>query len=72
MIRPNFQPNKLIAINKNNPQHKEIQTRMTVAKKSNALHLTQMNIDIVMPDVFNMLNLVRLDLSYNAIVKLSP
>ena len=31
-----------------------------------------MNLDVVMPEVFKMTNLVRLDLSYNNIVKLSP
>ena len=72
MIRADFKPNKLLAVNKNNAQHKEVATRMTIAKKSNALHLNQMNIDIVMPEVFAMKNLVRLDLSFNAIVKLSP
>mmetsp|Transcript_11367 Transcript_11367/g.19161 ORF Transcript_11367/g.19161 Transcript_11367/m.19161 type:complete len:194 (-) Transcript_11367:622-1203(-) len=45
---------------------------MTIALKSHALHLSQMNIDIVMPEVFRMKNLVRLDLSFNNIVKLSP
>jgi Leucine-rich repeat (LRR) protein len=31
-----------------------------------------MNLDHVLPEVFTMLNLIRLDLSFNNIVKLSP
>ena len=31
-----------------------------------------MNLDFVMPEIFKLKNLVRLDLSYNNIVKLSP
>ena len=50
-ITAHFQPNKLLAVNKSNSQHKEIETRLVVAKKSNALHLNQMNIDSVMPEV---------------------
>ena len=50
-IAPHFEANKLLAVNKSNAQHNEVQTRLTVAKRSNALHLNQMNIDIVMPDV---------------------
>ena len=45
---------------------------MTVAKKTNALHLNQLNMDTVLPEVFALTNLVRLDLSLNNIVKLSP
>ena len=93
-IAPHFEPNKLLAVNKSNAQHNEVRTRLTVAKRSNALHLNQMNIDVVMPDVssitwidlywiicltifellqvFKLTNLVRLDLSFNNIVKLSP
>lgn len=61
-----------MAVNKSNKQHDEIKNRIMISNKSNALHLSQMNIDIVMPDVFKLTNLVRLDLSYNNIVKLSP
>ena len=71
-IEPNFKANKLLAVNKSNAQHNEIKTRMTIAQKSNALHLNNMNLDIVLPDVFKMKNLLRLDLSFNNIVKLSP
>jgi len=71
-IQPHFQPNKLLAVNKSNADHNEIKTRMTVALKTNALHLNQMNIDKPQPEIFKLLNLVRLDLSYNNIVKLSP
>ena len=31
-----------------------------------------MNLDNVLPEVFSMTNLIRLDLSFNNIVKLSP
>ena len=44
---------------------------MTQAQRSNALHLSQMNLDQVLPEVFSMTNLIRLDLSFNNIVKLS-
>jgi len=50
-ITAHFKPNKMLAVNKSNAQHDEIKTRLTVAKKSNALHLNQMNIDTVLPDV---------------------
>ena len=43
---------------------------MIQAQKSNALHLSQMNLDVVLPEVFQMTNLTRLDLSFNNIVKL--
>ena len=45
---------------------------MVQAQKSNALHLSQMNLDKVLPEVFTMTNLLRLDLSFNNIVKLDP
>ena len=45
---------------------------MVQAQRSNALHLSQMNIDKVLPEVFSMTNLLRLDLSFNNIVKLDP
>ena len=34
--------------------------------------LSQMNLDVVIPEVFSMTNLVRLDLSFNNIVKMNP
>ena len=37
-IKPNFVPNKSLAVNKSNAQHNELKTRLEVAKKSNALH----------------------------------
>lgn len=55
MIKKDFQPNKLLATNKNNAQHNEIQTRLKVAQKTNALHLNQLNIDIVLPEVIESL-----------------
>lgn len=39
MIKADFKPNKLLATNKSNAQHNEIKTRLTVAQKTNALHL---------------------------------
>ena len=82
-IAPHFQPNKLLAVNKSNAQHNEVKTRIVTAQKSNALHLNQMNLDSVLPDVspssidnlnkvFKLTNLIRLDLSFNNIVKLNP
>ena len=71
-IAPKFQQNKLLAVNKSNAQHNEIKTRMTVALKSNALCLNQMNLSSILPEVFKLTNLVRLDLSFNNLVKLSP
>jgi len=49
-----------------------MKARIVTAQKSNALHLSQMNLDLVLPEVFKLTNLVRLDLSFNNIVKLSP
>jgi len=71
-IAPHFQPNKMLAVNKSNKQHNEIKTRIVVAQKSNALTINNMNLDSVFPEIFKMNNLLRLDLSYNNIVKLSP
>ena len=51
MIKKDFKPNKLIATNKGNSQHNEIKTRMTVALKTNALHLNQLNLNVVLPEV---------------------
>jgi hypothetical protein len=51
MIKSEFTPNKLLATNKNNAQHNEIKTRIMVAKKTNSLHLNQLNIDIILPEV---------------------
>jgi hypothetical protein len=50
-INPDFKANKLLAVNKSNAQHNEIKTRMTVAQRSNALTLNNMNIDVVLPEV---------------------
>ena len=50
-IQPHFNANKLLAVNKSNAQHNEIKTRMTVAQRSKALHLNQMNLDTVLPEV---------------------
>lgn len=50
-IKPHFDANKKLAVNKSNAQHNEIKTRMTVALRSNALSVSNMNIDVVMPDV---------------------
>ena len=71
MITADFKANKLLATNKSNAQHNEVKTRMIQAQKSNALHLSQMNLDVVLPEVFGMTNLIRLDLSFNNIVKLN-
>ena len=72
MITADFKPNKLLATNKANGQHNEIKTRYVQASRSNALHLSQMNLDQVLPEIFNMVTLIRLDLSFNNIVKLDP
>jgi Leucine-rich repeat (LRR) protein len=45
---------------------------LTLAKKTNSLHLNQLNIDSILPEIFTLVNLTRLDLSFNNIVKLSP
>ena len=50
-LKSDFTLNKLLATNKNNAQHNEIKTRMGIAKKTNSLHLNQLNIDIVLPEV---------------------
>ena len=71
MIAADFQNNKLLATNKANAQHNEIKARMIQAQRSNALHLSQMNLNATLPEVFSMTNLIRLDLSFNNIVKLS-
>ena len=49
MITADFKPNKLLAVNKANASHNEIKTRMEVAKKSHSLHLSQMNLNVVLP-----------------------
>ena len=72
IIKPHFEHNKNLAVNKSNAQHNEIKTKLEIAKRSNALHLNNMNLNSVIPEVFKMLKLIRLDLSYNNIVKLSP
>ena len=71
-IKPDYEDNKLLAVNKANGQHQEINTRILIAKKSNVLHLNNINISVVMPEIFNLNKLIRLDLSFNNIVKLSP
>lgn len=70
MITADFRPNKLLATNKSNSAHNEVKSRVEIAKKSNSLHLSQMNLDVVLPHVFKMMNLVRLDLSFNNLVRL--
>lgn len=51
MIKADYKHNKLISTNKNNAQHNEIKTRMKVAAKTNALHLNQLNLDSILPEV---------------------
>jgi hypothetical protein len=72
MIKAEFAANRLLATNKGNGQHDEIKTRLSLAKKTNCLHLNQLCLDVVLPEVFSLKNLTRLDLSFNNIVKLSP
>lgn len=72
MITADFKPNKLLATNKSNAQHNEVKTRLVTAQKSKSLHLSNMNLDCVLNEVFKLTNLVRLDLSYNNIVRLDP
>jgi hypothetical protein len=72
MITADFQHNKMLATNKANGQHNEIKSRMIIAQRSHALHLSNMSLSQVLPEVFGMVSLVRLDLSFNNIVKLSP
>lgn len=72
MITADFKHNKMLATNKSNGQHNEIKARVIVAQRSNALHLSNMNISQVLPEVFKMTALIRLDLSFNNLVKLSP
>jgi Leucine-rich repeat (LRR) protein len=42
-----------------------------VAKKSKVLHLGSIGLDFILPEVFEMTKLVRLDLSFNNLVKIS-
>ena len=72
MIKSDFKPNKLLATNKANQSHNEVKSRMEIAKRSNNLHLSQMNLDHVLPQVFKMTSLTRLDLSFNNLVRLDP
>jgi len=72
MITADFRPNKLLATNKSNGQHNEVKTRIVTAQKSKSLHLANMNLDVVLPEVFKLTMLTRLDLSFNNIVKLDP
>ena len=72
MITADFKPNKLLAVNKANQAHNEIKTRMEVAKKSHSLHLSQLNLNVVIPAVFKMTHLIRLDLAFNNLVRLEP
>ena len=51
MIKAEFIPNKLLATNKNNAQHNEIKSRLAIAKKTHSLHLNQLNVDIILPEV---------------------
>jgi hypothetical protein len=44
MITADYKANKMLATNKSNGQHNEIKARLTVAQRSNALHLSNMNI----------------------------
>jgi hypothetical protein len=59
MIKSEFTPNKLLATNKANAQHNEIKTRMALAKKTNSLHLNQLNLDTILNEVSRILNLVK-------------
>ena len=72
MITADFKANKLLATNKSNAQHNEIKTRMVTAAKSKSLHLAQMNLNSVLPEVFKLTQLIRLDLGFNNIVRLDP
>lgn len=49
-----------------------MKTVIEKAKTTNSLHLCSLNLDFVFPEIYKMVNLARLDLSDNNIVKLLP
>jgi len=49
MITADFKANKLLATNKANASHNEVKARVEIAKKSRNLHLSQMNLDVILP-----------------------
>lgn len=62
MIQSEFQPNKLLAVNKGNAQHNEVKTRLALARKTNSLHLNQLNLDTVLVEVTILIVTVRCSL----------
>jgi hypothetical protein len=53
MLKSVFVANENTGTNKKNRQHDEVKTQMKLAKKTNILHLTQLNLDSVYPEVLS-------------------
>jgi len=69
-MKAEFVPNQCLTLVKTTSQHNELKAKLQLAKKTNVLHLSSLNLDVIFPEVFTLTNLVRLDLSFNNLVQI--
>jgi len=71
-MKAEYIPNRCLQVTKTTNQHNEIKSKIQLTKKTNILHLSNLNLDFIFPEVFKLVNLIRLDLSFNSLVQVSP
>ncbi len=50
-MRAEFVPNICLGLAKGTNQHNELKAKLQLAKKTNVLHLSNLNLDVLFPDV---------------------
>mmetsp|Transcript_8619 Transcript_8619/g.9795 ORF Transcript_8619/g.9795 Transcript_8619/m.9795 type:complete len:104 (+) Transcript_8619:3-314(+) len=69
-IEPDYEANSNQPISKSG-LHRELVAKIKLSKKSKSLHFCSLNLDYIPSEVFSLTKLIRLDLSYNNLVKIS-
>lgn len=71
-LEADYAPNSSLSRTQKSNNHDEINTRIKTAAATSSLHLNNMNLDNLdsFGDLFKLTSLVRLDLSYNNLVRL--
>ena len=50
-MRAEFAPNQCLRLGKSTNQHSELKAKLQLAKKTNILHLSSLNLDVLFPEV---------------------